>query len=164
MAVAQGLAPVFGRNARVLVLGSFPGEASLQAGQYYAHPRNHFWPVLSQLLGKDLSVLAYDERCAHVCTAGIAIWDIYASCHRQGSLDSAIRQASLNDFQALQRQAPQLRVVAINGAQAASQAKGFTERGWIVYRMPSTSPANARLRLEQKAEQWAALRRDGWLP
>ena len=101
----QGLAPVVGPGAKLLVLGSFPGVASLTAQQYYAHPRNQFWPILSALWGLQgddaLSALPYAARLPMVQARGLAIWDVYAGCVREGSLDSAIRNAVPNDIAAL---------------------------------------------------------------
>src|SRR5689334_3593579 len=85
-----GLPPVIDRHTRLVVLGSFPSVASLAAGQYYAHPRNHFWPILSALWGVDLRVLPYPQRLKDVLRRGLGIWDVYARCRREGSLDSAI--------------------------------------------------------------------------
>jgi G:T/U-mismatch repair DNA glycosylase len=89
-----GLPPVIARGTRLVVLGSFPGVASLQVGQYYAHPRNQFWPLLSQLLGEPLPALPYRECVARLRDRGAGLWDVYASCRREGSLDSASRPPS----------------------------------------------------------------------
>ena len=88
----QGLPPAIGASTRLVVLGSFPGVASLQAQQYYAHPRNHFWPILSALWNTDLKALPYAERLQQMLARGLGLWDVYASCEREGSLDSAIQQ------------------------------------------------------------------------
>ena len=89
----EGLAPVIGRDARVLVLGSFPGAASLAARQYYAHPRNHFWPVLGAILGEPLATLAYRERLRRMRAHRVGVWDTIVACERRGSLDADIRNA-----------------------------------------------------------------------
>ena len=89
----RGLAPIVAPNARVLILGSFPSEASLAAGQYYAHPRNHFWPLLAAVLDEPLPTLAYPARLARLKARGVAVWDTIVTCERRGSLDTAIRNA-----------------------------------------------------------------------
>ena len=86
----DGLGPVVDANTRLIVLGSFPGVASLQAQQYYGHPRNHFWPILSALWGVDLTALPYPKRIAELRRRGLGVWDVYAACRREGSLDTAI--------------------------------------------------------------------------
>ncbi|MEO6031388.1 MAG: DNA-deoxyinosine glycosylase, partial [Burkholderiaceae bacterium] len=105
----QGLAPVIDAHTRVVVLGSFPGVASLRAQQYYGHPRNHFWLILSALWGVDLVALDYPRRLAEMRRHGLGLWDVYAACRREGSLDSAIEQPELNDLASLRTRAPALR-------------------------------------------------------
>ncbi len=150
----SGLAPVFAPNARLLVLGSFPGEASLRAQQYYGHPRNQFWPLLGALWGQDLSALPYAQRIAVAQSQGLAIWDVYDSCEREGSLDSAIRAAQPNDLAGLVRQLPQLQAIAHNGGESARSMKITQALGLPVYRLPSTSPANASWSFERKLAAW----------
>jgi hypoxanthine-DNA glycosylase len=152
----QGLAPVIARHTRALVLGSFPGVASLAAQQYYAHPRNQFWPLLSALWGVDLCALPYRRRLVLVRARGLGIWDIYASCRREGSLDSAIEDGVFNDFAALKRRAPAITLVAHNGGESASAASLLHELGYATVRLPSTSPANASWSFERKLEAWRA--------
>lgn len=98
-----GLPPIIDARARVLILGSFPSEASLAARQYYAHKQNQFWKILGAILGQPLFEMEYAARTAAVHAAGIAIWDVYASCERAGSLDSAIRNGQPNDFAKLKK-------------------------------------------------------------
>ncbi|UCE31107.1 MAG: DNA-deoxyinosine glycosylase [Burkholderiales bacterium] len=160
---AHGFAPVVRRDARLLILGSFPSAASLAAGQYYAHPRNAFWPVLGRLLGEPLAELPYRRRLARVRAHRVAIWDVIGSCARPGSLDSDIREAEHNDLDALLRRAPRLGAVAFNGG-AAARLEGYCRgRGLRTYRMPSTSPAHASRSFEQKLEAWWQLVTDGWI-
>jgi hypoxanthine-DNA glycosylase len=137
-----------------VVLGSFPGEASLRAQQYYAHPRNHFWPILSAIWGVDLVALPYRRRLAVVCERGLGVWDVYASCWREGSLDSAIEAAVPNDLAGLRRRAPQLRAVAHNGGESARSMAVTRALGVAVIRLPSTSPANASWSFERKLAAW----------
>ena len=153
-ALLQGLAPVVAPNTRLVVLGSFPGVASLQAQQYYAHPRNHFWPVLSALWGIDLRAQPYDERMDVVRQRGLGIWDVYAGCRREGSLDSAIEDAQPNDLAGLKARLPQLQAFAHNGGESARSMRITQALGLQVYRLPSTSPANASWSFERKLAAW----------
>jgi hypoxanthine-DNA glycosylase len=150
----HGLTPVIARHTRLVVLGSFPSEASLAAQQYYAHPRNHFWPILSALWGVDLVALPYARRLAAVRERGLGIWDVYASCRREGSLDSAIEDATLNDLDSLQRRARSLQAVAHNGGESARAMRITAALGLPVYRLPSTSPANASWSVPRKLAAW----------
>lgn len=152
----HGLAPVIARRSRLVVLGSFPGAASLAAGQYYAHPRNQFWPIVSALWGVDLAALPYRERIAELRARGLGLWDVYASCRRQGSLDSAIEDAAWNDLASLRRRAPGLVAVAHNGAESARARDITLGLGLAVLRLPSTSPANASWSFERKLAAWRA--------
>jgi hypoxanthine-DNA glycosylase len=152
----HGLPPVITRDTRLVVLGSFPGAASLAARQYYAHPRNHFWPIVSALWGIDLPALPYPRRLAELRARGLGLWDIYASCRRLGSLDSAIEAAEWNDLASLRRRAPRLSAVAHNGAESARARRVTLELGVAVLRLPSTSPANASWSFERKLAAWRA--------
>ncbi len=153
----QGLPPVIGRRTRLLVLGSFPGAASLAAGQYYAHPRNQFWPLLSALLGEDLAALPYAQRLQRLRAHGLGLWDVIAECRREGSLDSAIRDARYNDLASLRRRAPQLLAVAHNGGESARAMRVTAGLGLAAYRLPSSSPANASWSFERKLAAWRAV-------
>lgn len=157
-----GLPPVIARATRLVVLGSFPGEASLRAGQYYAHPRNHFWPILSALWGIDMLALTYPRRLAELRARGLGLWDVYACCRREGSLDSAIEQAEYNDLASLKRRAPALQAVAHNGGESARAIGHTLALGVPVLKLPSTSPANASWSFERKLAAWrAAFRQHG---
>jgi len=151
-----GLPPVISRRTRLVLLGSFPGAASLAAGQYYAHPRNQFWPVVGTLLGEDLPALPYRQRLARLRARGLGLWDIYAECRREGSLDSAIEHAVLNDLASLRLRAPGLRAVAHNGGESARAMRITAALGVPVLRLPSTSPANASWSFERKLAAWRA--------
>ncbi|MFN4361608.1 MAG: DNA-deoxyinosine glycosylase [Hylemonella sp.] len=156
----QGLPPVVGPSTRLLVLGSFPGVASLQAQQYYGHPQNHFWRILQALWPDDPLPAReqYAQRCAWVLAHGLGIWDVYASCEREGSLDSAIRNAEVNDFAALRAQCPQLQLIVHNGGESFRHAKrvraGLGVEHFPLVQLPSTSPANASWSFERKLEAW----------
>jgi hypoxanthine-DNA glycosylase len=155
--VLCGLAPIVARHTRLLVLGSFPSVASLAAGQYYAHPRNHFWTILSALWSIDLRELPYARRIAVVKDTGLGIWDVYASCRREGSLDSAIEDAVPNDLAGLVARAPQLQAIAHNGGESARAMRLTRGFGLPVHRLPSTSPANASWSFERKLAAWRAV-------
>lgn len=152
----QGLAPVADARTRLVILGSFPGIASLQAQQYYAHPQNKLWPILAALWPQhplpDRS--DYAARCEWLLARGMGLWDVYDCCVRAGSLDSAIRQPQVNDFGALQVRCPQLQAVAHNGAESYKHAGKLEGMGWAVYKLPSTSPANASMSFERKLQAW----------
>jgi hypoxanthine-DNA glycosylase len=153
----HGLAPVLARGTRLVVLGSFPSAASLQAQQYYAHPRNQFWPILGVLWGVDLVGMPYRRRMAEVRRRGLGIWDVYASCRREGSLDSAIEAAELNDLAGLRQRLPGLLALAHNGGESARAMRVTRTLGLPVWRLPSTSPANASWSFERKCDAWRAV-------
>jgi hypoxanthine-DNA glycosylase len=157
MTLLEGLPPIIPRRARLAVLGSFPGEASLRAQQYYAHPRNQFWPMLSALWEVDLATASYPQRVDELHRRGLALWDAHASCRRAGSLDSAIRDAVPNDLGRLLREAPGLRVVAHNGGESARAMARTRALGLSVHRLPSTSPAHASWSFARKLEAWQAV-------
>ena len=150
----RGLAPVVNAGTRLLVLGSFPSAASLAAAQYYAHPRNQFWTILSALWSIDLRALPYPERLAEVCRRGLGIWDVYASCRREGSLDSAIEQALPNDLATLAGHLPALRAIAHNGGESARAMRLTRTLVPEVVQLPSSSPANASWSLARKVDAW----------
>ena len=154
MTVLCGLPPVIGPETRLLVLGSFPSEASLVAQQYYAHPRNQFWPILSALWGVDLVAQPYAQRVAELQRRGLAVWDVYATCRREGSLDSAIEDAVPNDLAGLRRRCPRLAAVAHNGGESARHMRVTRALGLPVVRLPSTSPAHASWSFERKLAAW----------
>lgn len=139
------------------MLGSFPGAASLQAGQYYAHPRNQFWHLLSALLAEDFVSMQYGQRLARIAAHHIGLWDVIAACTRTGSLDSAIRQAQQTDFSVLRNSYPAIRTIAFNGKTAGKAAPAFDAAGYQTIVLPSSSPANAQLTFAQKLVQWRQL-------
>lgn len=153
-----GLAPVFDASVCVLVLGSFPGAASLQAAQYYAHPRNAFWPVMAAVLGDPgLPALPYAQRLQRLLAGRVGLWDAVASCHRKGSLDSAIEAARPSDLPSLLPRLPALRAIACNGARAHQETLAILGDGGVpLLKLPSTSPAHAGLSVADKAAAWRA--------
>ena len=145
------------RQVQVLILGSFPGAASLAAQQYYAHPRNQFWPLLGAVLGVDLIGLPYLQRLPLLLAHHVGLWDVLAACNRNGSLDTAIRDPRANDFTPLRRLCPSLRRVCFNGKTAGRYAGLFADAGFETVILPSSSPAHAAMSFEQKLASWQAL-------
>lgn len=140
----QGLPPVLSRDVRVLILGSFPGAASLAAGQYYAHPRNHFWPLMAAVTGVPLPELPYRRRLVALRATGIGLWDAIVACRRKGSLDGAIRDATPGDAARVRRAAPTLALVCFNGQTAARALPMWRDAGYSTLVLPSSSPAYTR--------------------
>jgi hypoxanthine-DNA glycosylase len=156
----QGLAPVLDASTRLLVLGSFPGAASLAAGQYYGHPHNAFWKIVAATWLGDpqaLRLQPYAVRLDCLRAHGLGLWDVFASCQRQGSLDAAIRAPERNDLPALLGQCPHLQAIAHNGAASYRQARHCAELGLPVHQLPSTSPAHASWSFARKLEAWQAV-------
>jgi hypoxanthine-DNA glycosylase len=162
MVQVQSFPPIANAQARILILGSMPGKASLAAGQYYAHPQNLFWRILGEVTGAPPSS-SYAVRARALKAHGIALWDVLESCAREGSLDSAIDEASIsaNDFCSFYRAHPRIAHVFFNGAKAeACYHKHVLHRlvnkpAAISYRrLPSTSPANASLSRTHKQSAW----------
>jgi hypoxanthine-DNA glycosylase len=152
-----GLAPVIAPDTRILILGSFPGNASLAAQQYYAHPRNQFWKLVGALVGEDLYPLPYDERLPRVLAHRIGLWDVLAACEREGSLDAAIRNPAANDFDRLRHLCPVLETVGFNGQASGKFAPQFAAQGYRTVVLPSSSPAHMAMTFEQKLMVWRQL-------
>lgn len=160
--ISDGFAPIIGENVSHLVLGSMPGQASLAVEQYYAHPRNAFWPIIMGWLGAT-SCTQYADRCRLLRRSPIVLWDVLASCVRPGSLDSDILADTVvvNDFAGLMASHPRLNTILFNGAAAERlflkhALPSLADRGAALslLRMPSTSPAYAAMRFEEKQRQW----------
>ena len=149
--------PIAPDDARVLILGSLPGERSLAERRYYAHPQNQFWRLLSPAVGRDLAALEYEARLAAVSAAGIALWDVVATARRTGSSDATISDASANDLVALVDRLPQLRAVAFNGGKALSIGRPMlAERDLAILALPSSSPLHT-VGLAAKQPAWSAI-------
>jgi TDG/mug DNA glycosylase family protein len=163
MSYVQSFPPIASSSARLLILGTMPGIASLRAGQYYAHPQNAFWRIAGAIVGFDPSS-PYEIRVARMRAAGIAIWDVLKSCTRQSSLDSDIVHATAvpNDLPAFLAEHPQIRRVCFNGAKAealfARHVRSLLAADPDVHyvRLPSTSPANASVPWPAKLQAWQA--------
>src|SRR5476649_454738 len=138
-----GLAPVLDRRTRILILGSFPGAASLAAQQYYAHPRNLLWPILSALTGEPLAQLPYEERLPRLLAHGFGLWDVLGACEREGSLDAAIRLPAANDFARLRELCPLLETVGFNGQTSGKFARSSLSRAtapWCCHQLRPRMP------------------------
>jgi hypoxanthine-DNA glycosylase len=164
----HGLAPVADADARVLILGSMPGVLSLRTQQYYAHPQSAFWTIAQEVLG----FAPADDYAARLCSlrrAGIALWDVVASCVREGSLDSAIDGSSIvpNDLQRFLSSHARIRLICFNGKTAANLYSRFVQprlpgsKTYEYATLPSTSPANARIARAEKIRAWRVIRPGG---
>lgn len=157
MTVVHSFDPLGDERATTLILGSMPGVVSLTVQQYYAHPQNSFWKIMGELFTAGLDV-PYPERVQRLCDHGIAVWDVLELCTREGSLDSAIVESSIvpNDFAEFFRTHPHVDRVFFNGAKAeASYRRYVAPADGVTYtRLPSTSPANASMRFEDKLTAW----------
>jgi double-stranded uracil-DNA glycosylase len=157
--VKTGLPPIAPPDARLFILGSLPGDASLAAARYYAHPQNQFWRLLGSVIGEDLHGLPYPERLALLAAHRIGLWDVIGSAIRRGSLDQAIRLANHNRIEQLIHDFPDLQAIAFNGATSATAGRkqiGTAHRVTLLD-LPSSSPANTRP-FAEKAEAWARLK------
>ena len=155
----EGLAPVVAADTRLIILGSFPGVASLAAQQYYAHPRNRFWELVGAVIGVDLRAQAYEDRLASLRANRVGVWDVIAQAEREGSLDSAIRGHAPNALLELAERLPQLRAIAFNGGTSARIGRRQLEalgRPLALIDLPSSSPAYT-LAFEEKRRVWAGL-------
>jgi TDG/mug DNA glycosylase family protein len=151
-----GLAPIAGRDPEVLILGSYPSLQSLLKGEYYGNPRNQFWKIVEVILGIDRT-LPYTIRTSLLVEHRIALWDVLASCTRDGSADTAIREPVPNDIRRFLAVHPTIRCIALNGNTAGRYfARMNPCIPWSI--LPSTSPAYARMTFDEKARKWACIR------
>ena len=157
--VKTGLPLVARADARLFILGSLPGDASLAARQYYAHPQNQFWRLVGSVIGEELHSLSYEARLERLAENRIGLWDVIGSAVRQGSLDQAIRLANHNRVKTLAHDFRDLRAIAFNGTASAAIGRksiGASSRLTLID-LPSSSPANTRP-FAEKAKAWAALK------
>lgn len=159
--LAQSFPPIAAPSARLLILGSLPGQESLRQQQYYAHPRNVFWRVMGALLDIPADS-SYPQRCQALTDAGIALWDVCASAHRPGSLDGAIKSNSVvpNDIANFLAQHPKIQLICFNGGTAATLFRKHIclENPMQTHQLPSTSPAHASLSFEEKVRRWSIIK------
>ena len=154
-AVLDGLAPIVSPATVVLILGSFPGARSIAQQQYYAHPQNQFWRILQAIWPDSALPMepgSYEKRADWLLARGVGVWDVYARCRREGSLDAAIRDAVPNDIASLRL--PGLAAIAHNGGESFRHARYTRTLGVPVHRLPSSSPAHASWNLERKTAAW----------
>jgi len=150
--------PVVAPDTRVLVLGSLPGERSLAAERYYAHPQNRFWHLIGKVIGAELEPLDYEGRLAALLNAKVGLWDTVASAQRTGSLDASIRAAEHNPLADLAASLPELCAVGFNGqASARIGMPQLAGTGLALVPLPSSSPANAAIPLAEKEKLWSRL-------
>jgi TDG/mug DNA glycosylase family protein len=157
--VKFGLPPIARSDARLFVLGSLPGDASLAARCYYAHPTNQFWRLLGAAIGEPLQPLSYEKRLERLAERRIGLWDVIASANRRGSLDQAIREAEHNRIEHLLHDFPDLRAIAFNGSTAATAGRkliGKPPLKLALIDLPSSSAANTRP-FEEKQQAWSRL-------
>ena len=154
----QSMPPAGSSDATLLILGSLPGEASLKAQRYYAHPQNQFWRLLGHAIGENLAGADYDDRLTLLARRRIALWDVVGEARRAGSLDSAIRGATPNQLREYAATHPNLRAIAFNGKTAGRIGRlALSEGSGIqLIDLPSSSPAFT-LSFGEKAKRWAVL-------
>ncbi len=153
----HGLPPVARSDARLLVLGSLPSEASLKAARYYAHPRNQFWRLMEVVTGVALDAFPYQERLERLAGRGVALWDVVHAARREGSLDGQMREVETRDLAGFVAGLPQLRGIGFNGGTAARLGRrALAGTDLVLFDLPSSSPAYT-LPFAEKARQWAAL-------
>jgi hypoxanthine-DNA glycosylase len=160
--IETGFPPIADSHAEILILGSMPSIKSLQKQQYYAHPRNAFWPIVSDLFEMDKE-WSYQQRCNHLIVNKVAVWDTLKACLRQGSLDSNIEPGSIvaNDFNTFFKQHPKIKLVVFNGGKAEQVFKRYVTpslnepfKQLSQTRLPSTSPAHAAMTFDEKLSIW----------
>ncbi|WP_420224435.1 DNA-deoxyinosine glycosylase [Pigmentiphaga litoralis] len=150
-----GLPPRIPSTTRLLLLGSFPGVVSLDQARYYAHPRNQFWRLVGACIDEPLHDMAYADRLATLARHDIGLWDMIAQCRRVGSLDAAVKDASVHPLaNYLKTAAPRLRKIGFNGALSWKLGHPLAEQGYAVFKLPSSSPAAASVRFEDKLALW----------
>jgi len=157
----SAFAPLAPANARILILGSLPGEASLAAQQYYAHPQNRFWHLVGAVIDREeLPTLEYGQKLELLASSGIALWDTVASAQRKGSLDAAIREVEPAPLGQLVASLPALQAIGFNGSTASRIGRRqLPDGGPDLIDLPSSSPAHASMPFAQKREKWLELRR-----
>ena len=160
MSLSTGFPAIESPDARILILGSLPGVLSLRAGEYYAHPRNHFWVIMETVLDTPIRHRLYEERRAVLTDRKIALWDVLASAEREGSLDAAIKSHAANDFEEFAASHPDLSLICFNGQKAQALYRRHISKTMVSVKsltLPSTSPAHT-VGLEAKVRKWSVIR------
>lgn len=158
MAMLKAFPPIIGEDPHTLILGTMPGIKSLEAGEYYAHPQNRFWQLMGDIIGFDTTT-PYHERVRYIKNEGIAIWDVLQECTREGSLDSAIKNARPNDFEQFLSDHPTINKIIFDSGTAEKFFKKYYKHlilnpRWKFDRVPSPSPAHASRTYEEKLSLW----------
>jgi hypoxanthine-DNA glycosylase len=161
----EGLAPIINEQSRVLILGSLPGDVSLQKQQYYGNPRNHFWPILQAVFDCNVGS-TYEGKTQFILNQQLALWDVLKAADRRGSLDANIRGAIANDLQQLLSAYPNISVIALNGGEASRKFRAIRKRSADIFshinciELPSTSniPGKNVLPLAEKIQRWAQIK------
>jgi double-stranded uracil-DNA glycosylase len=161
LSLSSGFPAIESPDARILILGSLPGVLSIAAGEYYAHPRNNFWAIMEAVLDIPLRCVPYRTRAVVLKDRKIALWDVLASAHREGSLDVAIRNDTANDLVAFVASHSALSLICFNGRKAAALYKRHVAQPELsssqCMTLPSTSPAHT-VGLEAKVREWSIIR------
>jgi double-stranded uracil-DNA glycosylase len=166
MKIKQAFQPIADKSALVLILGSMPGEESLKRREYYAHPKNSFWQIMGNVFGFDYR-MTYEKRTKALLKNRISVWDVLESCEREGSLDSSIKSDTIieNDFSWFFSEYPDITHIFFNGAKAEKEYQKRVIRNLpelkhkiIYHRLPSTSPAMARMSLTEKLSEWSRIK------
>ncbi len=150
----HGFDPVISPEIHTLILGSFPGRESLARSQYYGHPRNQFWRLLSAIFAEDFVSLDYQARLSLLLAHRVGLWDVITMCEREGSLDARIKNAVPNDFMRLKSECPLLKTICFNGKVAGAYAPRLSAAGYQTIQLPSSSPAYASRSFEDKLASW----------
>ena len=157
--LCKSFLPSIDEKSEILILGSMPGVKSLEEQQYYAHPQNRFWKLMGKICNaNNLPELSYQKKLQILLKNKIALWDVIQSCNRQGSLDSNIKNEIPNDISGLLAQFPNIEVICLNGNKSYSAFKKYFPNlleKYNCFKMPSTSPANARYKLEDLCKAWS---------
>ncbi|SFM95018.1 DNA-deoxyinosine glycosylase [Nitrosomonas communis] len=151
------LPPILPKRAHTLILGSIPGAKSLELNQYYAHPQNQFWRFMGDIFGASPSI-PYEERIKVLKQKGIAVWDVLKACNRYGSMDADIKNPVVNDFECFYQDNPSIKLVVFDSSSAENFYKRLVQptlsQELIYRRVPSPSPAHARMNYEAKRILW----------
>lgn len=152
----HNISPVYDKNSRILILGSFPSVKSREAKFFYGHPRNRFWKVISALFNEPCPE-TIDEKKTLLLTHNTAVWDVIKSCKITGSSDSSIKNAVPNDFSEIFA-AADIKAVFTNGSTAYNMYRKYCRTGFDAVKLPSTSPANAAFSLERLIAEWSVIK------
>lgn len=159
----NGLRPIINKSSLILILGSFPGPLSLQKKEYYAHPQNHFWHILSRVFGQKDNPKDYKEKREFLTKYRIGLWDMIASCDRQGACDGNIKKPIFNNLTMFLSKYPNINTIFLNGRKAEALFKQQCNTSIFIKYLPSTSPACAQISLNKKLKIWGeALKKGGW--